>query len=72
MKLITFWCPRRESNSHFILRTDLFYPLNYGGLLSNILISLNLLFFSCKRFNYLHIEYILGTINLMNKDIEED
>ena len=24
-------CPRRESNPHFILRTDLFYPLNYEG-----------------------------------------
>lgn len=24
-------CPREESNFHFVLRTDLFYPLNYGG-----------------------------------------
>lgn len=24
-------CSRRESNPHFILRTDLFYPLNYGS-----------------------------------------
>src|SRR3989344_4063425 len=25
-------CPREESNSHFILRTDLFCPLNYEGV----------------------------------------
>lgn len=25
------WCPRRELNPHRILRTDLFYPLNYEG-----------------------------------------
>lgn len=25
------WCPREELNLHFILRTDLFYPLNYRG-----------------------------------------
>lgn len=24
--------PRRELNSHLILRTDLFYPLNYGEI----------------------------------------
>lgn len=24
-------CPWRESNPHFVLRTDLFYPLNYKG-----------------------------------------
>jgi hypothetical protein len=24
-------CPRRESNSHFLLRTEQFYPLNYEG-----------------------------------------
>ena len=29
-----FVCPREESNSHFILRTDLFYPLNYEGKLT--------------------------------------
>src|SRR3989344_4478234 len=29
-----FWCPREESNSYFILRTDLFYPLNYEGDIS--------------------------------------
>ncbi len=28
---LCFWCPREESNLYFILRTDLFYPLNYGG-----------------------------------------
>ena len=25
-------CPRQESNLHLILRTDLFYPLNYKGI----------------------------------------
>lgn len=25
-------CPRQESNLHLILRTDLFYPLNYKGV----------------------------------------
>jgi len=25
-----FWCPRRDSNAELLLRTELFYPLNYG------------------------------------------
>ncbi len=25
------WCPRRESNSHLMVRSHTFYPLNYGG-----------------------------------------
>jgi hypothetical protein len=25
------WCPRRDSNAELLLRTELFYPLNYGG-----------------------------------------
>ena len=27
-----YGCPRQESNLHLILRTDLFYPLNYEGV----------------------------------------
>src|SRR3989338_6173319 len=29
-------CPRRESTSHFLLRTELFYPLNYEGFLVRV------------------------------------
>ena len=25
------WCPRHDSNVKLLLRTELFYPLNYGG-----------------------------------------
>lgn len=32
------WCPRRESNSHFALRTGQFYPLNYEGCYGLILL----------------------------------
>ena len=28
-------CPREESDLYLILRTDLFYPLNYRGFCSN-------------------------------------
>ncbi len=30
-KFVMPLCPRAELNSHFTLRTGLFYPLNYGG-----------------------------------------
>jgi hypothetical protein len=30
-RVIGPWCPRRESNPHLILRTDLLYPLSYEG-----------------------------------------
>ena len=29
-------CPQTDSNSHLLLRTELFYPLNYGGEASSI------------------------------------
>ena len=25
------WCPHHDSNVELLLRTELFYPLNYGG-----------------------------------------
>src|SRR4029079_3788466 len=25
------WCPHQDSNADLLLRTELFYPLNYGG-----------------------------------------
>ncbi len=25
------WCPHHDSNVEHFLRTELFYPLNYGG-----------------------------------------
>ena len=28
-------CPRQELNLHPLLRTELFYPLNYGGITVN-------------------------------------
>ena len=26
------WCPRQDSNLELLLRTELFYPLNYRGV----------------------------------------
>lgn len=31
-KILRFWCPHPDSNGDLLLRTELFYPLNYGGI----------------------------------------
>jgi len=31
-KVSDSWCPRHDSNVKLLLRTELFYPLNYGGM----------------------------------------
>ena len=30
------WYPRRDSNADLLLRTELFYPLNYGDVASRL------------------------------------
>ena len=32
LRKVRFWCPQQESNPHLFLRTELLYPLSYGGL----------------------------------------
>lgn len=29
--IVLSWCPRQELNLHLLLRTEMFYPLNYEG-----------------------------------------
>lgn len=31
-RLLCDWCPHHDSNVELLLRTELFYPLNYGGI----------------------------------------
>lgn len=33
LSYITTWYPREESNLYHLLRTELLYPLSYGGLI---------------------------------------
>jgi hypothetical protein len=31
LDVVDLWCPHHDSNVELLLRTELFYPLNYGG-----------------------------------------
>jgi hypothetical protein len=49
-------CPREELNSHFVLRTDLFYPLNYEGIITIYNIFRTLVFL-CFLWLYYNIKF---------------